>query len=756
MNRKSNSGVGRSQKVELEAHPIEPAIIVHYTPNVNDNKGTLAKTSQSVIYLKDLKDNVDVTYMARHILSKTPIIPENKLPDLEQICYFITKRSSMSTNNIPLTTSIIPSSSIIQGDMANLEKYIEDLYEELPEKTKATNLILSLAIDNLNLSILAQNETLIPVLTRVFRDDWKKSYDLAINITMIFVQFSQYNIFHSLISQNKIGLLFIQMIEFEQKRRETWIKELKNQYEKNNETEDKTINSNYKKKWELALKKQSQLLASSYHLLLFIADDMKTELKIVNKGIISLISNCLSLQPSISLLIITLNFLWKLSCFIENKQLFMEENIVEKICSNKIIKSKEFRTDISLRKVVFKILFNLSFDEILRKKMVKQNIITYIAPYIEGPFSSVTARNLLYQLSIIDDAKAMITFSDIITILMRKIIEKKADNIDKALLINVALEKRNAQLICGSNGKGLEFLIDLSMGVGYSSENDNKEVDCLLIKVVRNVASHNGATQNIFKDIKYVQLFIENFIEKCYEPYIKFMKENKRNDEDFFRDNKRLKNYSFGLDCIGTAVHIQSCDWIKIGDKFKIFDILEKSFIDEKYNIPDDLLLQLLMFSSTIATTEEGAKKILNYSELLISLLNRKQEDDEIVIQIVYIFYKLLIHESCCIKLMDSESNKSEIAAYLIDLMHDTNEPIRNMCDQALQVISESSKEWAKRIDGERFRWHNAQWLEMINDSVTDFDNVSLIGDSWDESGNVVLGVDEFFSKDKEDEDYYP
>ncbi|CEF64845.1 Armadillo-like helical domain and Armadillo-type fold domain-containing protein [Strongyloides ratti] len=751
MSRVSNSSIGKSQKVELEAHPTEPAIIVNYTPNVNDNKGTPVKSSQSIVYLKDLKENIDISYLSKHILSKTPIIPEHKLSDLEQLCYFIVKRSLMnSSSNSPIISSNLPQGTI-PGDITKLSNYIEDLYEELPEKTKAASAILSLACDNINLLKLSQNETLIPILVRVFRDDWKKSYDLAINITMIFVQFSQYSNFHTVIGQNKIGLLFIQMIEFEQKRRSAWLKELKN-YSENDKSG--SSNGNSKKKWEVAIKKQAQLLASSYQLLLFIGDDMKTEVKIVNKGIIQLLSNCLTLQPSIPLLLVVLNFLWKLSCFVENKQTFIDEGIIEKICSNKIVKSKDFRSDAELRNVVFKILFNLSFDEILRKRMVKQNIITYIAPYLEGPYHSITARNLIYQLSIIDDAKAMITFSDIITILMRKVIEKKADNIDKSLLINVSLEKRNAQLICGSNGKGLEFLIDLAMGSNYCDENE-KEIDNLLIKVVRNVASHNGATQSIFNDHKYMEMFIEMFIVKCYKPYMKFMKENKGNEENFFRDNKNLKDYSFGLDCLGTAVHIQSVDWIEVCDKYEIFNILSSAFVNEKKNggVSDDMLLQLLMFSSTIATTEVGAQKILENSDDLINLLNKKQEDDEIVIQIVYLFYKLLIHESCCIILMDTTKKKSEIAAYLIDLMHDTNEPIRNMCDQALQVISESSKEWAKKIDGERFRWHNAQWLEMINDSISDIENIDLAGDSYYDNGNVVLDVDEFLNNDNELDD---
>lgn len=56
----------------------------------------------------------------------------------------------------------------------------------------------------------------------------------------------------------------------------------------------------------------------------------------------------------------------------------------------------------------------------------------------------------------------------------------------------------------------------------------------------------------------------------------------------------------------------------------------------------------------------------------------------------------------------------SALGAHMIDLMHDANAVVREVCDNALLIMGEHSKEWAKRIAGERFKWHNAQWLEMV------------------------------------------
>ncbi|CAG2248440.1 Kinesin-associated protein 3 [Mytilus edulis] len=89
---------------------------------------------------------------------------------------------------------------------------------------------------------------------------------------------------------------------------------------------------------------------------------------------------------------------------------------------------------------------------------------------------------------------------------------------------------------------------------------------------------------------------------------------------------------------------------------------------------------------------------------------NAKQEDDEMVCQIVYVFYQMIFHEST----REVIIKDTQAPAYLIDLMHDKNAEIRKVCDNTLDIIAEFDPEWAKRIQLEKFRWHNSQWLDMI------------------------------------------
>ena len=58
-----------------------------------------------------------------------------------------------------------------------------------------------------------------------------------------------------------------------------------------------------------------------------------------------------------------------------------------------------------------------------------------------------------------------------------------------------------------------------------------------------------------------------------------------------------------------------------------------------------------------------------------------------------------------------------EAPAYLIDLMHDKNPEVRKVCNLTLDTISEFDEEWAKKIQFEKFRFHNLNWIEMIENS---------------------------------------
>lgn len=55
------------------------------------------------------------------------------------------------------------------------------------------------------------------------------------------------------------------------------------------------------------------------------------------------------------------------------------------------------------------------------------------------------------------------------------------------------------------------------------------------------------------------------------------------------------------------------------------------------------------------------------------------------VVQVVYVFYAIITHEELSESVM---GGSAQVGAYLIDLMHDKNAPIRAVCDRALSIIA--------------------------------------------------------------------
>ena len=52
--------------------------------------------------------------------------------------------------------------------------------------------------------------------------------------------------------------------------------------------------------------------------------------------------------------------------------------------------------------------------------------------------------------------------------------------------------------------------------------------------------------------------------------------------------------------------------------------------------------------------------------------------------------------------------------------MHDSNEQIRKVCDETLDLIAQVSPAQAEKIKLERFKWHNQQRLQILESKQFD------------------------------------
>jgi hypothetical protein len=96
--------------------------------------------------------------------------------------------------------------------------------------------------------------------------------------------------------------------------------------------------------------------------------------------------------------------------------------------------------------------------------------------------------------------------------------------------------------------------------------------------------------------------------------------------------------------------------------------------------------------------------------ESLFQLMSDKKEDDEMVLQISYTFYQLLVQEPTREALL----RYTQVVFYLVDLLQDKNREVRRTADKALDVLVDADEEWAVKIRRMKFESYNQDWLAVV------------------------------------------
>ncbi|KYQ59280.1 Kinesin-associated protein 3 [Trachymyrmex zeteki] len=693
----------------LDVHPTEKALVVNYDvealilgelgdPMLGDRK-----ECQKVIRLKSLNADTNVSLLAKEVIEKCTLIHESKLREVEQLIYYLQNRrnndtstGSDSNSQPPRPASsnslITENSEVERAVISNVDSYIELLYEEIPGKIKGSSLILQLARVPDNLLELTKNESLLSALARVLREDWRRSIELSTNIIYIFFCFSTYSQFHNIVLEYRIGSLCMDIIDSELRRYDQWKEDMekrRKQFENTTGLTDvkklKEELEKSRKKFKSLTKKQEQLLRVAFYLLLNIAENaMEVERKMRKKNVIGMLIKTLD-RTNTDLLILVVTFLKKLSIFRENKDLMIEENIVDKL--PRLLQNNN--ADLVLS--TLKLLFNLSFDAKLRARMIRVGMLPkWIKLFSQADMKNKsTIVGLLYHTSMDDKVKAMFTNTDCISMVTNMILNSEDEHVRSELIalgINLAINNKNAQLMVENNR--LQGLIKIAF----------RNQDALVMKMIRNISQHDSTK--------------ENFVEFV---------------GDFAMALTQSDSQDFVLEVIGALGNLElpDLDYSQIIQRCNLIPWIRNNLVPGKAQ--DDIVLEIVIFLGTAARDEDCARLLCKADILLslIELLKAKQEDDEMVLQIIYIFYQIAKHDST----RDYLIRETEAPGYLIDLMHDKNPAIRKVCDICLDVIAICDKNWAVRIKVEKFRSHNQQWLEMVESIGTDSINHMLPDD---------------------------
>ncbi|XP_034556274.1 kinesin-associated protein 3a isoform X1 [Notolabrus celidotus] len=711
----------RVKGCSLDVHPTERALVVQYEVEatilgeLGDPMVGERKECQKIIRLKSLNAHTDTSSLARKVVEECRLIHPSKVSEVEQLLFYLQKRKQSNDNQEKKRITprdFTPYGGVELDEVASInsiDEYVELLYEDIQEKIRGATLIFQLARTPDNLEELMQNETAIGALARVLREDWKQSVDLATTITYIFFCFSSFSQFHGMVTHFKIGALCMNIIEHELKRYDLWQDELQ---KKKKAYEESPENQNLKKeheksfrKYQSLLNKQEQLLRVALCLLLNLAEDTRTELKMRNKNIVHMLVKILDREDQ-ELLLVVVSFLKKLSIFLENKNDMAETSAVERLARLVPCKHEE------LLSASVRLLLNLSFDTTLRSQMVQAGLIPKLSSLLADEGQRQLSMCILYHISMDDRFKSMFADTDCIPQLMKMVFDcgEKMDVELISLCINLAANKSNAQLIC--EGNGLKMLMKRAV----------KMKDVLVMKMIRNLSQHSGPTKSLFLD--HVGDLAALISEEEAEEFV--------------------------IECLGTLANltIPDLDWALVLKEYNMVPYLKDRL--KPGAAEDDLILEVVIMIGTVSMDDSCAAMLAKSGIIpaLIELLNAQQEDDEFVCQIVYVFYQMVFHKAT----RDVIVKDTQAPAYLIDLMHDNNAEIRKVCNNTLDIIAEYDEDWGKKIQTEKFRWYNGQWLEMVENRQMDEVGEPFMygddGESFIGNEDILERPDLFYSAD--------
>ena len=617
--------------------------------------------------------------------------------------------------------------------ITQLNDYIDLLYEEMPRKLIGAINIFRLSLENENLSSLTVDESLLCALSRILREEGRKSNDLSSLILAFFCSLSFFKEFHPIIAKYKVGSHTSSELIGSLFEKEAALYQQLKLNESGRPTDDRTETDKpdarsgdeslsveqlltNRKKFELFQRKNNRLLQLSFFLLLNLSSDPRTEQKIFNKNIVGhLISASKRSNLSLEIQLIMITFMQRLSIRWEGKNQLIALGVVPLIYGqlNNIVNQVSYYG--VLMSPLFKLIFNLSFDLDCRTQMVKQGYINKLVQIlIKSRFRNEKLLvSVFYQFTLERAHRGFFdltlsTGKNLLNLFLNRTMQlgdKLAHEfslLDQehcfteyvCLMINLATDRACAERIC-ENG-ALEKLLVKAFNEGLN-ERHCSYVQVCYMKILRNLSAHEH---------EYKMLFLE-----YYELLIRLLLKEEESDGE--SDESTGTNYPeiFTIQTLNVLANLQKVSWLQVLKRYALYEWLRKR-IKVGSNFNNEIVISCLAVLEACFSQPDCAVHLMETDclSLLIDLLNAKQEEDDVVLQILYVINSMANHEAACQQLIKND----QIIIYLLDLFNDKNSLIRSVCNFTLDLISEHDQELIMKLKEERFKHFNKSWLDSI------------------------------------------
>jgi len=335
-----------------------------------------------------------------------------------------------------------------------------------------------------------------------------------------------------------------------------------------------------------------------------------------------------------------------------------------------------------------RLLYNLSFDKSARESIMSSGMLTRLIVLLKKRQQLPLVLRILYNLTTEEKARTAIAKTEAPSALRKQVIgcaEHQLPPELAALAINLATNTRAAELM--SDGGAMRQLLEKL----YQTH------DTLLLKFLRNLTQHEAPA-----------------LHACHFA------------ADLFALVQQVEGEEMLLELLGLLANLRLRKLPDLPQQVSRYGLIE--FL-QRHLVPgfteDDVLLEIIIIAGELAANADCA--VLLYRSALVfvdeeedargvrslySLITEKQEDDEIVLQLLFAFYRLLQVDEP----RDALLQQTQIVIYLLDLLLDQNNAIRQLASSCLDAVAEADEQWAAQIRQRKFQMHNHQWLELVDE----------------------------------------
>lgn len=203
------------------------------------------------------------------------------------------------------------------------------------------------------------------------------------------------------------------------------------------------------------------------------------------------------------------------------------------------------------------------------------------------------------------------------------------------------------------------------------------------------------------------------------------------------------------LELLGTMVYMHSDTWEQMIPKTNFIEFVHNNFVNGFAE--DDIVLECVMLIATVCRNDGIAALIANsyLIKMLQDLLGAKQEDDEMVQQILNTFFKFLFFKPT----REVVLHQTQMVSIVLELLSDKNPNIRKLVNAILDHVQLHDEMWKQEIKTRRFQVHNQVYLKLMEDYEKQFPNADgmyeyYYDDEMPGQGEGAMMDDEEFDSD--------